>query len=138
LTSKYFRSASSRYSQLIDDIRNDTTRLPQFFETATRVHDIDQKRRKSLGYVSELSKGERDQSLKRIRENASVVSLVRLKLEQRVSSYRFALERLVILTPTTQAVEAERSLNQLQAQITNYRNHSAPTWTREQSLADQR
>lgn len=113
LTSKYFRSASSRYSQLIDDIRNDTTRLPQFFETATRVLDIDQKRRKSLGYVSELSKGERDQSLRRIRENASVVSLVRLKLEQRVSSYRFALERLVILTPTTQAVEAERSLNQL-------------------------
>lgn len=138
LISKYFRSASTRYARLIEDIRNDTTRLPQFFETAARVIDIDQKRRKSLVYVSELSKSERDQALKRIRENRSVVSQVRLNLEQRVSSYRFALERLVILTPTTQAVEAERSLNQLQAQVAYYGNHGAPAWAGEQSLAAQR
>ena len=138
LISKYFRSASTRYARLIEDIRNDTTRLPQFFETAARVTDIDQKRRKSLSFVSELSKAERDQALGRIRENASIVSLVRLNLELRVSAYRFALERLVILTPTTQAVDAERLLNQLQSQIAYYRSHMAPTWAREHSLAEQR
>jgi hypothetical protein len=135
LISKHFRSASTRYSRLIDDIRNDTTRLPQFFETAARVLDIDQKRRKSLAYVSELSKSERDNALRRIRENASIVFKVRTKLDQRVSGYRFALERLVIMTPTQQAVDVERSLNQLQAQIAHYRTRSAPTWVREQSLA---
>src|SRR6476620_12266012 len=41
LESTWVRSPSSRYAQLIDDIRNDITRLSQFFETAGRVVDID-------------------------------------------------------------------------------------------------
>ena len=135
LMSSVYRSLSARYSQLTDDIRNDTTRLPQFFETAARVLDIDQKRQKSLDYISSLSPVERDNALRRVRENAMLVSLVRAKLTQRVTSYHFALERLVIMTPTQQAVDVERSLNQLQAQIAHYRSHSAPTWVREQSLA---
>jgi hypothetical protein len=53
------RSPSAVYARLIDDIRNDTTRLSQFFETAGRVIDIDQKRQKSLAYVSPLNKAER-------------------------------------------------------------------------------
>lgn len=48
-----YRSPSTRYARLIDDIRNNTTRLPQFFETATRVLDI--KRCKSMDYVTSLS-----------------------------------------------------------------------------------
>lgn len=59
LRATWHRSPSSRYSQLIDDIRNDITRMSQFFETAGRVIDIDQKREKSLAYVSELNKKER-------------------------------------------------------------------------------
>ena len=136
--SSRYRSPSARYAQITDDIRNDVTRIPQFFETAARVLDIDQKRRKSLAYVSDLSPMERDNALRRIRENASLVSLVRAKLTQRVTGYRFALERLVIMTPSPQAVEVERSLNQLQAQIARYRTRSAPTWVREQSLANAR
>lgn len=46
----------------------------------------------------------------------------------------FALERLVIGTPETQAVEVERVLNQLQRQIDRYRT-LLPTWVREPSLA---
>ena len=43
-----YRSPASRYAQLTDDIRNDITRAPDFFETASRVIDVDDKRRKSL------------------------------------------------------------------------------------------
>lgn len=132
-----FRSPSGRYAQLNDDIRNDTTRLPQFFETATRVLDIDAKRKKSLAYVSSLSEGERNDALRRVRENSSLVSLVRTRLTQRVSAYRFALERLVIMTPSSQAVEVEQSLNQLRALIARYRTPQMP-WVREQSLASAR
>ena len=127
------RSPSARYSQLNDDVRNDITRMPQFFEAAGRVIDIDQKRRKSLAYVSTLSPAERKNAELRMRDNASIVALVREKLTQRMSSYRFALERLVIMTPTAQAVDAERAINQLQAQIVSYRG-PAPAWTREQNL----
>ena len=133
-----YRSPSTRYTQLIDDARNDTARLPQFYETAARVLDVDQKRRTSLNYVSELSPSERANALRRIRENASLVALVNAKLNQRVAAYRFALERLVIMTPVTQAVDAERSINQLQAKIAQYRAHPPQGWTREQSLASAR
>ncbi len=49
-----YRSQAARYSQITDDIQNDITRLPQFFETAARVLDIDQKRQKSVAYISNL------------------------------------------------------------------------------------
>lgn len=138
LMSSSYRSPSARYSQLNDDIRNDVTRLPQFFETVARVLDIDQKRQKSLAYISDASPMERTDARRRIRENALLVSLVRTKLAERATAYRYALERLVIATPSQQAVDVERSLNQLQAQIARYRGRSAPTWVREKSLASAR
>ena len=69
-----------------------------------------------------------------MRENASIVTLVRERLLQRESSYRYALERLVIATPAPQAVQIERAVNQLQAEIARYRS-PAPSWEREQNLA---
>jgi hypothetical protein len=132
------RSPAVLYSRITDDIRDDMTRLPQFFETAGRVVDIDQKRQKSLGYIPDLSPAERADAMRRVRENASVISLVNEKLSQRVSSYRFALERMVIMTPSPQAAEVERVLNQLQALIVRYRTQPAPTWQREQSLVSAR
>jgi hypothetical protein len=132
------RSPSARYAQLTDDIRNDSTRMPQFFETASRVLDMDQKRRKSMAYVTGLGEFERKDALNRIRENARVIGEVRASLSQRAASYRFALERLVISAPSPQAVEVERVLNQLQSDIARYRSAPAPTWSREPSLAFQR
>jgi len=133
LASSRFRSPAARYAKLSDDIRNDTTRLPQFFETASRVLGIDRKRERSLSYVSSLSSSERRNAERRINENAAIVSMVRGKLDERVVSYRFALERLVIETPTLQAADVERMLNRLQEQIARYRR-PAPTWIREQNL----
>jgi hypothetical protein len=132
------RSPSARYAQLTDDIRNDIARMPQFFETASRVIDIDQKRRKSLAYVKGLDDVERKDALNRIRENARVIGEVRASLAQRTASYRFALERLVISVPSPQAVDTERALNQMQAELARYRSAPAPTWQREPSLAFQR
>jgi hypothetical protein len=126
-------SPVARYSQLGDDVRNDMTRMPQFFETAARVLDLDQKRSKSLSYVSALSPAERGNAERRMQENASIITLVRAKLTQRAGSYRFALERLVIMTPSPQAVEVERAINQMQALIARYRS-PAPPWVREQNL----
>src|SRR5262245_38128321 len=130
-------SSAALYARLIDDIRNDTTRLSQFFETAGRVIDIDQKRQKSLAYISDLNKAERVNALRRIRENVHVLDIVRISLANRVASYRFALEHLVIMTPQVQAVDAERLLNQLQVQISRY-DTLPPTWVREPSLVSAR
>jgi len=116
-----FRSPDSRYATLTDDIRNDITRLPAFFETASRVTDVDAKRRKSLGFISEMSPYERDNALRRIRENALILAWVRDSLGKRISSYRFALERLVISTPSNEAAQVEHTLNHLQVDNDRYR-----------------
>jgi hypothetical protein len=134
LLAAYDRSASARYAQLGDDVHNDITRAPQFFETAARVTDMDNKRRQSMAVISAPSPAERNDAERRMRENAAIVTLVREKLTQRVASYRFALERLVVATPSAQAVDVERNINQLRATITRYR-HLGPSWVRERSLA---
>ncbi|MGC1464843.1 MAG: hypothetical protein WA792_03835 [Pseudolabrys sp.] len=48
-----YRSPSARYAKVIEDARNDITRMPQFFETAARVLDVDYKRHKALAYISD-------------------------------------------------------------------------------------
>lgn len=129
------RSPSTHYAQLLEDVRNDEARLPAFFATATRVVDIDAKRRESLQYITDLPQSERDDALRRIRENAAIVSLVSTRLRQRVSSYRYALEQLVVRTPSAEAAIVERALNKLKADITRYDRAPTPTWVRQNSLA---
>jgi hypothetical protein len=129
-----YRSPSSRYAQLIDDIRNDSTRLPSFFETAGRVLDMDRKRQKSLAYVRP-SQGEYSNAMRRVEENKAVVGMVYTRLAQRIDSYRFALGRLVVEVPSQQAVESELLLNRLKGQLAQYRTMLPPTWMRGPSLA---
>lgn len=122
-----YRSPSARYARLIEDARNDITRMPQFFETAARVLDIDYKRKKAFAYISDLSRHERTQAIRRMRENGLIVSWVYSSLGQRIASYRFALERLVAMTPSPQAVEAERTINDLNGRLVRYRRGAPPT-----------
>jgi hypothetical protein len=98
------------------------------------VLDIDRKRRKSLRFIPDLSPAERKNAIRRMNENESIVSLVNLRLAQRVSSYRFALERLVVATPSPSVVQVERALNQLEANVAYYRAHRVPTGSETASL----
>jgi hypothetical protein len=118
LVASHHHSPTGRYAQLSE---------------ASRVLDIDAKRQKSLSYVSALSASELNNARQRMQENASIVTLVRTNLTQRTASYRFALERLVIMTPSPLAVDIERAINQMQTDIARYRN-PAPSWVREQNL----
>lgn len=113
------RSHSSRYAQLIEDVRNDTTRFEPFFASAIRVIDLDRKRNASMSRVSELSPKERDDAVARMQENSLIVQWVQQCLEQRVASYRWALERLVIQAPDPMASDADRLIGELAAQTAN-------------------
>ena len=132
------RSQSTRYVRLIDDVRNDLVRLPAFYEAATKVLDLDEKRRKSMAYVSGLGQLEKANVLNRIRENARVVARVDASLTHRAASFRYALEHLVIAVPSPLAIDAERAVNQLYVEISRYRGQPTPTWQREPNLAFQR
>jgi hypothetical protein len=113
------RSHTSRYAQLMDDVRDDLTRFEPFFASAVRVIDLDRKRDASLKLVSALSPSERSDAIARMQENALIVQWVEQCLERRVSSYRWALERLVIQAPDNMAADADRLINELAAQTAN-------------------
>jgi hypothetical protein len=113
------RSHSSRYAVLMEDVRNDITRFEPFFASAARVIELDRKRHASMKLVSELSPRERDDAVARMQENTLIVQWVQQCLERRISSYRWALERLVIQAPDSIAADADRLIGELAAQTAN-------------------
>jgi len=124
------RSHSSRYAQLIEDVRNDITRFEPFFGCAIRVIDLDRKRDASMTRVSALSPQEKADAVARMQENSLIVQWVQQSLEQRVSSYRWALERLVIQAPDGMAADADRLIGELAAQTANPPIISQPPYGR--------
>jgi len=82
------RSHSSRYSQLIDDLRDDITRFELFYASAIPVLELDRKRNATLAHISELSPREKADAVARMQENSLIVQWVQQCLERRVSSYR--------------------------------------------------
>src|SRR4030088_3484209 len=120
------RSHSSRYAQLIEDVRDDITRFEPFFANVVRVIELDRKRHASLARVSELSPRERADAVARMQENSLIVQWVQQCLERRISSYRWALERLVIQAPDNMAADADRLIGELAAQTANPPVGSAP------------
>src|SRR3954453_8140304 len=120
------RSHSSRYNQLIEDVRDDITRFDPFFGAAVQVIDLDKKRAASLNLVSELSPRERADAIARMQENTLIVQWVQQCLEQRIASYRFALERLAVQAPDNLAADADRLIGELAAKTANPPVLSAP------------
>ena len=113
------RSHTSRYAQLMEDVRDDITRFEPFFASAVRVIDLDRKRNASIKQISELSPRERADATARMEENTLIVQWVQQCLEQRISSYRWALERLVLQAPDSLAADADRLIGELAAQTAN-------------------
>ncbi len=124
------RSFSSRYAQLIEDVRDDITRFEPFFASAIRVIDLDKKRTASMAMVSELSPREKDDAVARMQENSLIVQWVQQCLERRVSAYRWALERLVIQAPDGMASDADRLIGELAAQTANPPVSAQPLYQR--------
>jgi hypothetical protein len=110
------RSHASRYAQLMEDVRDDLTRIEPFFAVATRVIDMDSKRNQGRTIVSEISPREDQDAKARIAENALVIRWVQHALKQRASSYRWALERLVIQAPDPMVADADRLIGMLESQ----------------------
>jgi hypothetical protein len=112
------RSHASRYAQLMEDVRDDLTRFDPFFAAAAVVADLDGKRAASMSLVSSLSPAEAGDAAVRMKENRLIVEWVQIRLQQRVASYRWALERLIIHAPDDVAADADRLIAQLAARST--------------------
>jgi len=117
LMGEFHRSSIARYSQLIDDVRNDIARVDPFFMTARRVIDLDQRRVKTMQYIADLSPPERISALARVGENSLTITWVHHSLVDRCAAYRYALEHLTAAEPQLIAAQAETVLTELQQRI---------------------
>lgn len=117
LIAKPYRSSTARYAQLIDDIRADAGRIGPFFSMANRVLEADTVRVSGFQYITRLPGGTFDLARIRVAENRGLIDQVYDRFRQRLESYRYALECLLVLTPSPFAVEAERALFVLEERL---------------------
>ncbi|MBY0532685.1 MAG: hypothetical protein K2P86_12015 [Xanthobacteraceae bacterium] len=121
-----YRSATARYSRLVDDIRADSLRVTPFFMVARRVVDMDTARERSLTGVSRLTPAEREIAMARVAENRMLIGWVYRRLGERSRGYKYALERLFIKAPAPAAVDAERALRAFDERLAKIPVLSAP------------
>jgi hypothetical protein len=117
-----YRSATARYSRLIDDVRADAARPGPFFTVAARVAEMDAVRAQAIEKMWHVSAGEREHASIRIAENAMIVGWVERRFAERLAGYQLALDRLVVATPAPAAIEAERAIAVLAARIAEFHN----------------
>jgi hypothetical protein len=114
------RSEASAYAMLITDAREDVIRLEPFFAIAARVADMDRKRDAVLALASTSNTAERSNGRRRNQESVAIVMRVCRALGERMISYNYALERLVINAPSPMAADGERALTLLHTRIGQY------------------
>ncbi|MGA0595526.1 hypothetical protein [Enterovirga sp. CN4-39] len=108
-------SPASRYRRLSDDAAADARLLPKLLDVASRVFTADAVRLKTLNHAVAISPADIANAEARVAENRCLLAWVAFGLEQRIIEYRYALEHLVIETPQSDAVPAERSLTFLES-----------------------
>ena len=114
------RSEASVYAKLITDAREDVIRLEPFFAIAARVADMDRRRETVLAQAASSNPDERVHARRRNNENITIVNRVCRALGERMMSYNYALERLVVHAPSPRAADSERALTLLHTRIGQY------------------
>jgi hypothetical protein len=117
LLSEGARSPASRYRRASEDMHADDKLIGPFLRTAQRVAAADEVRLRSLAYVRDLSAEQLEDALARVVENRCLLAWVRTEIAKRASSYRYALEHLLIEAPQGEAGPAERTLLKLEAHV---------------------
>jgi hypothetical protein len=102
-------SAEARFARLGDDIASDRVRLAQFVLTAGTVAARDRIRNAAQAYVVP-SPAEGAALAQRVAGNGAIIQRTFNVLHARSAAYRFALDHLVLATPSPGAVPVERAL----------------------------
>lgn len=111
-----FASSEPRWSRVMADIQADTALVPPFCAVATRVRRIDDERLAVLNRQRDQDPVLIADARIRVDENDAVVGWVWKALDYRLNSYRFAIDRLEVETPSSKLWAANRALAALAAQ----------------------
>lgn len=104
------RSVAARYQALRQDMENDRLLLGPFVATACRVTEADRIRLQAAGRLPEVSEASQAAAAARVAENDDIIIWVNTSVDQRLASYRYALQNMVVQTPDRDAIKVERVL----------------------------
>jgi len=117
LRSDRFASSEARWNALLEDMREDTLLVAPFFAEASRVAADDRARLQALNPEAAGSVGLLKNAYARIDENARVIDWVARALRFRLASYRNAIDRMAVETPTDRLYAVNQAWAELQAAI---------------------
>ncbi len=126
LLAEPYRSSAARYARLKDDVVADTLRIDPFFQVAARVAAADRARGRALGLAPEVQPAEQSNALARIEENGLFIAWVRESFDERLVSYRYALDRLILATPDRASIEVAGAIDAFEDVLASLRPLGAP------------
>lgn len=103
LSGANYRSSDVRYARLADDAAKDMAAIAPYFAVVQRVRDADRRRLAAVMALGDIEPGELTAAYGRISENQRQFAWVKRALLFRLYAYRYALDRLMIETPSSQA-----------------------------------
>jgi len=121
-----YASSDARFNRIAADAQIDRSNLLHFIATARVVAEDDRVRLGALANVIGTNTAERQNALARIDENRAIIAWVRQSILDRAAGYRYAYEHLLIATPSTQALAAERAVQALEADLATLEGLVAP------------
>lgn len=117
LLSDPFRSETSRYRRLAEDALADAALVQPFRKVAQRVQSADQVRLRTAALSPAVLPGMEPEAEARVAENDGLIAWVRERARHRFASYRSALVNVVVELPARDAIEAERAIAALEAEL---------------------
>jgi hypothetical protein len=112
-----YRSSETRWTRIIDDMRQDAALVGPFWAEARGVRADDAARVAAVDARRSLGPDELKDAYARIDENARLVDWVWRALNFRLRCYRFAIDRLAVETPGEQRALADLGWTELRLAI---------------------
>ncbi|MGJ3261841.1 MAG: hypothetical protein ACFE0R_01275 [Salinarimonas sp.] len=110
-------SPAPLFRRIAQDAEQDRALIPLLRAIALRVLEADDARLRFLLHVTVLEENQAQEAALRVAENRCLIAWVRAEARERALRYRYALERLAIEAPQRAAIEPERAIAALDAEI---------------------
>lgn len=117
LTSQRYRSSDARYARIMQDAAQDMAAIQPYLAYAARVRIADEQRLQAAFALADIGVSELAAAHGRVAENQRQIAWVKRAMLFRLYAYRYAVDRLMIETPSQLAGQTIERLNILERAI---------------------
>lgn len=117
LSTARYRSSDVRYARIMDDAAKDMAAIVPYAVYARRVRLADEQRLRAADALPDIHPVEYEATIGRVAQNERQIAWVKRALLFRLYSYRYAVDRLMIQTPSRLAGQTIERLNLLEETI---------------------